>query len=154
MKTGITVAEAMTQKPITVTSTTTVEQCTQIMSRNKVGSVVVQDKGEFVGILTERDIVRKVVAQGISPHKKVKEFMSSEMLTIEPDQDIFEAIALMRDADIRHLPVVSDGQLLGLVTIKDLLKIEPDLFEILVQKFELREEERKLSELGREEETE
>ncbi len=143
MKTGITVAEAMTQKPITVTPATTVEQCAQLMQRQKVGSVVVEDKGDFVGILTERDIVRKVVAAGVPLTKRVKEVMTEEMLTIEPDQDIFAAISLMRDADIRHLPVVSHGQLHGLVTIKDLLKIEPDLFEILVQKFELREESRK-----------
>jgi signal-transduction protein with cAMP-binding, CBS, and nucleotidyltransferase domain len=143
MKTGITVADAMTEKPITVTSSTTVQQCAQLMKRKKVGSVVVQDRGQFVGILTERDIVRKVTAENVSPKKKVNAFMESEMLTIEPDKDIFDALSLMRDADIRHLPVVSDGELLGLVTMKDILKIEPDLFDILVQKFELREEARK-----------
>ena len=143
MKTGITVADAMTEKPITVTPATTILQCAQLMKRKKVGSVVVQEKGDFVGILTERDIVRRVIAGGISPKKKVREAMSSEMLTIAPEQDIFEALSLMRDADVRHLPVVSDGQLFGLVTMKDILKIEPDLFEILVQKFDLREESRK-----------
>jgi len=143
MKTGITVADAMTEKPIAVTPATTVQECAQLMKRKKVGSVVVQDKGDFVGILTERDIVRKVTAAGISAKTKVKGFMEHEMLTISPEQDIFDALALMRDADIRHLPVVSDDKLLGLVTMKDILKIEPDLFDILVQKFDLREEARK-----------
>jgi signal-transduction protein with cAMP-binding, CBS, and nucleotidyltransferase domain len=143
MRTGVTVADAMTEKPITVTPAMTVQECAQLMTRKKVGSVVVQERGNFVGILTERDITRKVVAEGLSARKKVKDAMSIEMLTIEPDKDIFDALALMRDADVRHLPVVSDGRLLGLVTMKDVLKIEPDLFDILVQKFDLREETRK-----------
>lgn len=143
MKTGITVADAMTEKPITVAPAMTIQECAKLMTRNKVGSVVVQERGKFLGILTERDITRKVVAEGLSLKKRVKDVMSVEMLTIDPAQDIFDALALMRDADVRHLPVVSDGRLLGLVTMKDILKIEPDLFDILVQKFELREEARK-----------
>lgn len=143
MKTGITVSDAMTEKPITVTPNTTIQECTKLMKRKNVGSVVVQEKGRFVGILTERDIARKIVAEGISTKSKVSKFMDKGLITISPEKDIFDALAMMRDADIRQLPVVQDGKLLGLVTMKDILKIEPDLFEILVQKFDLREEARK-----------
>jgi signal-transduction protein with cAMP-binding, CBS, and nucleotidyltransferase domain len=143
MKTGISVSDAMTEKPITVSPSLTIQECARLMKRKKVGSVVVQDRGRFIGILTERDITRKVVAEGMSPKRKVSAIMEHDILTIEPNKDIFDALALMRDADVRHLPVVSRGELLGLVTMKDVLKIEPDLFEILVQKFEIREESRK-----------
>jgi len=64
-------------------------------------------------------------------------------VTTTPDEDIFEAIRIMRDYDFRHLPVKHDGKIVGLITLKDILKIEPDLYEIMVEKIQLREEERK-----------
>ena len=73
----------------------------------------------------------------------VKEFMATKLVTFTEDMDIFEALAVMRDYEVRHLPVVDEGRLLGLVTMKDILKIEPDLFDILVEKMEIAEESRK-----------
>jgi signal-transduction protein with cAMP-binding, CBS, and nucleotidyltransferase domain len=145
MQTGITVADAMTQRPITVSPQATLKQCAALMAQKKTGSVVVADKrGDFIGIITERDLVRKVLAKGLPAGRtRAKDIMEETIITISPEEDIFEALSVMRDADIRHLPVVQDGRLLGLVTMKDILKIEPDLFDILVQKFELREEARK-----------
>lgn len=144
MRTGISVGEAMTQRPITVTPSTALKQCAKIMSDKNVGSLVVSEKNKFVGIITERDLVRKVLAKGIPAGQcKAKDVMEQNLITITPDKDIFDAITKMRDANIRHLPVVQDNKLLGLVTMKDVLKIEPDLFDILVQKFELREETHK-----------
>lgn len=144
MKTGISVADAMTQKPVTIKPSATLKQCAELMAKKRVGSLVVEQKGEFVGIITERDLVRKVLAKNVSSAKtKVKNIMEETILTVMPEQDIFEAVNLMRDADVRQLPVVQDGRLLGLVTVKDVMKIQPDLFEILIQKYELREERRK-----------
>ncbi|MBI2559074.1 CBS domain-containing protein [Candidatus Woesearchaeota archaeon] len=62
---------------------------------------------------------------------------------MSPNDDIYDALIKMRDSNIRHLPVVENGKMVGLLTLKDVLKIEPSLFELLVEKFELREETRK-----------
>jgi len=73
----------------------------------------------------------------------VENFMEKRLITIAPEVDIFDAINMMSEYNIRHLPVMSDNKMIGFVTLKDILKIEPELFELLVDKFELRETERK-----------
>lgn len=144
MKTGYKVMDAMTTKPVSVSPEITLQECASIMNENHVSTVVVQDNGHSVGILSDQDIVRKVVAKGDNPlNKKVREFMETNLVTIEPETDIYNALIKMRDMNIRHLPVVKDNQMTGLLTLKDILKIQPQLFELLVEKFELREENRK-----------
>ena len=144
MKTGYKVHDCMTTKPISVSSESSLEKCAKVMCENHVGALVIKDNHKSKGLITEQDIVRNVLAKGINPlTKKVKDFMETELITIAPDDDIYEALIKMRDSNIRHLPVVENGKMMGLVTLKDVLKIEPQLFELLVEKFELREESRK-----------
>ena len=134
----------MTTKPISVTLGATLEDCAKVMSANHVGALVVKDNHQSKGLITEQDIVRKVLAKGINPlTKNVKEFMETKLATISSNDDIYDALIKMRDLNIRHLPVVENGRMIGLLTLKDILKIEPQLFELLVEKFELREETRK-----------
>ncbi|MBS3104892.1 CBS domain-containing protein [Candidatus Woesearchaeota archaeon] len=144
MKTGYKVYDCMTTKPVSVSSDATLEQCAKAMAKNHVGALVVKDNHLSKGLITEQDIVRKALAKGINPlAKKVRDFMEKKLLTISPNDDIYEALIKMRDSNIRHLPVVNKGKMVGLLTLKDVLKIEPSLFELLVEKFELREEKRK-----------
>lgn len=148
MQTGISVADAMTRRPVTVTPNTSIGECAGMMQEERVGSVVIQEDSKFIGIFTERDMTRKIVAKGISPTKEVKDYMSPGITTISPQTDLHEAMILMRNENIRHLPVVFEGKLLGLITAKDILKLQPDLFEITAQRYALREQERKLNELS------
>src|SRR3989339_1779499 len=144
MKTGYKVYDCMTTKPISVPSDVSLEECAKVMAKNHVGALVIKDNHQSRGVITEQDIVRKVIAKGINPlTKKVKDFMAKKLLTISPNDDIYEALIKMRDSNIRHLPVVDKGAMVGLLTLKDILKIEPSLFDLLVEKFELREEARK-----------
>ncbi len=144
MKTGYKVYDCMTTKPVSVSSDASLEKCAKVMAANHVGALVIKDNHESKGLITEQDIVRKVLAKGENPlTKKVKDFMAKELLTVSPDDDIYDALIKMRDSNIRHLPVVDDNRMIGLLTIKDILKIEPQLFELLVEKFELKEETRK-----------
>jgi len=106
--------------------------------------LLVKENEQVIGILTEQDMVRKGIAStGNTALKKVKEVMETGLVTTSPQEDIFEALRIMRDYNIRHLPVMYQGKFVGLVTLKDILKIEPDLYEILVEKIELREAKRK-----------
>ncbi len=142
MKTGIKVCDAMTEQPVTVSPKTSLKECAQVMNKNHVGALLVKDT-EVVGIITEQDIVRKAVAMSKPVSTAVGQVMEEKLITISPEKDIFEALRVMRDYNIRHLPVIDGDNFLGLITVKDILKIEPDLFDVLVDKFELREEERK-----------
>ena len=144
MKSGIQVADAMTINPVSIEFDITLAECARVMSKNHVGAVVIKDNNLSLGILTEQDIVRKAVAKGVNANEtKVRDFIAKKLITVKPSEDIYEAIVKMRNNNIRHLPVVESGRMLGLLTIKDILKIEPQLFEIIVEKFELREESRK-----------
>ena len=142
MKTGYKVMDAMTINPVSVDSEKTLLECARIMSEKHVGAVVVKDWNSL-GILTEQDIVRKAVANGIDVNEKAKNFSETKLFTISPDADVYDALIKMRDNNIRHLPVVENNEMVGLLTIKDILKIEPQLFDLIVEKFELREESRK-----------
>jgi CBS domain-containing protein len=144
IKTGYKVADAMTSKPITVTPESTIEECAAVMLKSHVGSLVIKEGERLKGIITEQDVVRKVVAKKKDPSKtKVINAMVTNLITIEPGRDIYDALVVMRDNNIRHLPVVHNKNLVGYLTIKDILKIQPQLFDIIVEKFELREQEHK-----------
>ncbi|MBW3019188.1 CBS domain-containing protein [Candidatus Woesearchaeota archaeon] len=142
--TGVVVGDAMTLNVITIKPDDTIKTAAKKMAEEKIGSLVVKDKGRVVGIITDTDIVRKAVTGNIPTAKrKVKSVMSEKLYICTPDEDIFDALRAMRDYNVKHLPVTSGGELVGLITLKDILKIEPDLFEILVDKLDLRETERK-----------
>ncbi len=144
IKTEFKVADAMTKSPITVTKDTGVVECAELMKNQDVGSVLVLENGKLEGIVTEWDIVRKAVASGKNPSDlKVSNIMCTNVQTIAPDVDLFDAMNMMTELNIRHLPVVHEGEFIGFLTEKDILKIEPALFDILVQSFSIKEEDSK-----------
>ncbi len=143
MKIGVKVSEAMTQKPIVVTSTLSIFDCAKIMQENNVGSLIVKENN-LLGIITEEDIVKKAVSKKLNLDSTLaKDIMESNLFTISGKEDIYEALTLMKEKRIRHLPVVQNGELIGFLTIKDILKIQPRLSEIVVENFDLREEDKK-----------
>jgi len=143
-KTGYTVADAMTTEPVMIAPHKTLRDAAKLMAKEHVGALLVGEQKSVVGIVTEQDIVRKgLTAPGNVAQRKVSQIMERELIRVAPDEDIFEALRIMRDENIRHLPVMYEGKFVGLVTMKDILRIEPDLYEILAEKIQVREEERK-----------
>lgn len=152
METGIKVQDVMTRHPVTVNVTITVEEAAKLMGEKEVGSLLVLDKhGELFGIVTEQDIVRKVVAKGLEPSMSIKAAVEQRIFTIEPHEDIFEAMSFMGKQNIRHLPVLNNSKLVGFVTIKDILKIHPQLVDLIVDRMELKEQDKKLASMSGEE---
>lgn len=91
------------------------------MNRIRVGCVLVMDANRLVGIFTERDVLRKVVAEGRDAASSlVSEVMTSQLLTIGPKTEVREAMDIVNENKIRHLPVLEDGKLLGLISAGDL----------------------------------
>lgn len=144
-KTGIYVKDAMTKKPVTCSPEQTIQECAITMLKEGVGSIVVRDKNMLLGIISEKDIVEKVIAKGLDAKTiKSKEIMVKNLITISPNIDIYDALLLMGHEEIRKLPVVDNNKLVGFLTTKDILKIEPALFDIFYGELEeLREENHK-----------
>lgn len=131
------VSDVMTNEPVTVSASATIEQCAKIMTERKIGSIIIEDE-IIEGLITEQDLVRKVLAMGLDPKVVLaKEIMVKKLITIAPDQSIQDAVDLMAKNQIRHLPVVSTKDLEGFITAKDLLQIEPMLFNDLISCFKI-----------------
>ena len=144
MLTGIRVEEVMRNKVVSIKASANSVACAKIMARKKVGSVVVQENKVVKGILTEQDLARKVLAKGLNPKTTtVGQLMSKKVYTIEPEQDIYEAITKMGRQKIKHLPVVQNGKLAGIISYKDIIKLQPGLIELLSFKSSLSNKSKK-----------
>jgi CBS domain-containing protein len=122
-----TVAQMLRSKPQqavhTVAPQATVLEALRLMAEHNIGALPVIEQGRLVGIVSERDYARKVVLQGRSSiGTAVREVMSEPVVTVTPAQGIRECMGLMTDGHLRHLPVVDGEQLLGLLSIGDLVK--------------------------------
>jgi CBS domain-containing protein len=127
----ITVNEVMSRSPKTIWPDMTAQEAGRLMKQEDVGSLVVIEDGTAVGILTEKDLVQKVVAEGKPPAKvKVVNIMSSPLVTIEPEMSVADAAKKMSDMKLHRLPVVKQGKLIGILTENDVLKLSPSLIEI------------------------
>src|SRR3989344_5214608 len=125
MKTGFKVGDAMTHNPISVLSSTSLAAVAKCMDEEHIGCVVVKDGPRFVGIATESSIVRIAVQDGLDPKTTpVHKAIVVDPLTIGPNEDIFQAMKLIGEHGTRQLPVMNKGALVGLLTLKDILKIQ------------------------------
>jgi CBS domain-containing protein len=106
-----------------VTPETTITEALKVLADKDVGVLLVLEGERVVGIFSERDYVRKIASQGaVSENTPVKEIMSSEVLYVTPRESIAECMALMTSNDIRHLPVLQGTELVGLISIGDVVK--------------------------------
>jgi CBS domain-containing protein len=106
-----------------VTPETKVFDALRLMAEKRVGAVLVLEENDLVGLFSERDYARKVILLGKSSKETpVKDIMSSKIVSVRPDQTIDECMSLMTDNRIRHLPVMNDGKLRGIITIGDVVK--------------------------------
>lgn len=118
----ILVEQIVKRKAVVVKPTDSVHKVAKVLSKNKVGSAVVMDKGEVLGVVTERDILDKVVAKGKDPKEvKVEEIMTKNPVKIEYDYDVQDAIELMTEKGVRRILVTKFGKPIGFVTATDLL---------------------------------
>jgi CBS domain-containing protein len=113
--------EIMTQRPVTVEAGDTVIAAARSMRDGNIGDVVVLESGQVQGILTDRDIVVRALAEGRDPARtSVGEICSRELTMLAPTDTIEDAVKIMRDKAIRRLPVVEGGRPVGIVSLGDL----------------------------------
>ena len=131
MKTDATIADIMSDSPVIISRKASVMDAAREMKGEEVGSLIIVENGTPVGIITERDILGKVVAEGKpSQDILVEEIMSTPPITIPPSASLEEAIRLMGKHSIRRLPVMENDTLVGMATEHDIAQVSPMLLDV------------------------
>lgn len=108
---------------ISITGERPLIECAQVLREHRIGAVLVMDGGTLTGVLSERDIIRGLANEGADIlNQPASTLMTKEVITCSPDVDLLSALELMTNNRIRHLPVVDGGDLLGVISIGDLVK--------------------------------
>ena len=115
-----TVRDLLKGDPVTVEASATVQEAAKLMDEKDIGNVLVVENGEVQGIVTDRDIVVRVLAKGDGADASVREAATTDVETIAPDTSIDEAVRKMEQGNVRRLPVVDDGKPIGVVSLGDL----------------------------------
>ena len=121
----------------TISQDATILDALSMMAEKDIGSLVVVDNEDVVGIFSERDYARKVILKGKSSASSlVKEIMTLDVICVRPDQSVSKCMALMTDKRIRHLPVLADGKLAGVISIGDVVKAIISDQQIMINQLE------------------
>jgi CBS domain-containing protein len=115
-----TVRDLLKGDPVTVEASATVQDAAKLMNEKDIGNVLVIENNEVQGIVTDRDIVVRVIAKGDGADASVREAATTDLETIEPDASIDDAIQKMEQGNVRRLPVVEDGKPVGVISLGDL----------------------------------
>ena len=115
------IREIMTQHPVTVQSNTSALDAARTMRESNIGCLAVMRDGKLDGVVTDRDLVVRVMAKGLDPSStKLENVYSREIASLSPTSTTDEAVRLMREKSIRRIPVVDDGSIIGMVSLGDL----------------------------------
>jgi len=136
LRTKMLVKDVMSSPVVTLGENEASNKVANVMDNNDLGCVIVTNSaGNSIGIITERDLVIRVLAKNLKPDAvKAKEIMTTPLVTIEPDATITEAARRMNRLDIRRLGVIYKGNLVGVISSKDILGVMPELIEIIQEK--------------------
>ena len=126
------VKDVMTAEVKSLNPNATVQEAAELMKKFNIGALLISENEKPIGILTDRDIVLRLVAENISSESKIRDFMSQSPITTSPGTDIHHAASIMSEHQVRRLPVVQDSKLVGIVTLGDLaVEATPEAEEVL-----------------------
>jgi CBS domain-containing protein len=118
-----TVREVMKAGLYSVRPSTTVGEAISLMAQNRIGSALVMEGGKLIGIFTERDTVRAISQSHDAPDHEISSWMTRDPKTVSPDVEVDTALRTMLDNGFRHLPVVEGGEVIGMVSMRDLAEL-------------------------------
>lgn len=128
------VEDVMVKEVITIDENSSVKEASEVMNKFEIGCLIAVKKSKAMGIITERDLLKRVIADAKDASKtKVKDVMSSPLVVVEPDMELEEAVKLMFQMKIKKLPVVDEKRLVGLVSLTDIARFQPQMIKILKQ---------------------
>lgn len=146
MKIGVKVGDIMTRNFISVKPDTSILDCAKKMVKKRVGSLVLKEDNKLRGIITEGDIIWAMTKKSRKDLESIKAstIAPKKLVTIKPSADLYQALQKMKRTKYRWLPVTTKGNIIGFLTLKDILRIEPGLFDTASEIMQIREESRKL----------
>jgi CBS domain-containing protein len=121
-----TVREVMKTTLYSVVPSTTVGEAISLMAQNRIGSALIMEGGKLIGIFTERDTVRAISQSHDAPTHEISSWMTRDPRTVSPDIEVDDALRTMLDNGFRHLPVVERGEVIGMVSMRDLADLTTD----------------------------
>jgi CBS domain-containing protein len=142
----IAVGDIMTQRLVTVKPQTNLKDCAKVLVKERINSILVVEKKRLTGIVTSRDILWALTKR---PNTKmedilVKDIATKKIAVIKPSASISDAFRKMKEHKFRRLPVLSKGNLVGILSVKDILKIDPSVYHDVGDLLNIREESRKM----------
>ena len=130
-------ADVMTTEVAIMDAEVSVKEAAEVMAQEGVSAIIITVEEKAKGIVTERDILKRIVAEDKNAKKtKVKEIMSSPLVTIEPSTDLETAAHLMFEKKIKNLPVTHENRLVGLINLQDICRLQPEILKLLRQTME------------------
>ena len=146
MKIGVKAGDIMTRNFISVPPDTSILDCARKMVKKRVGSLILEENSRLKGILTEGDIIWAMTKKSKKELGAIKasEIAPKKIVTIKPSADLYQALQTMKKTKYRWLPVTVNKNVIGFLTLKDILRIEPSLFEFASEIMQIREESEKL----------
>jgi CBS domain-containing protein len=128
------VRDVMVREVVTVDENSSVKEAVDTMNEFQIGSLIVLERGKAKGIVTERDFLRRVIAEAKDVmNTKVKEIMTTPLVVVEPSIDLEEAVKLMFENKIKKLVVVDANKLVGIITLTDIARFQPQMIRMLKQ---------------------
>jgi CBS domain-containing protein len=128
------IQDIMIRDVVTLDENATVKMAAEIMNRFEIGSLIIVDGGKAVGIVTERDLLKRVIAETRDANTtKIKEIMTTPLIVAEPNTDLEKAVRQMFQLKIKKLPVVDGKRLVGLVSMTDIARFHPAMMKQLKQ---------------------
>jgi CBS domain-containing protein len=129
--------DVMVTEVVVLDGNISAKKAAEIMAQEDVSAIIVTTEGKANGILTERDVLKRIVAEDKnSKRTKIKEIMSSPLVTVEPSMDLESAAHLMFEKKIKNLPVIHNNRLVGLISLQDICKLQPEVLRLLRETME------------------
>ena len=144
------VKDVMVTDLVTVEADISVKKAVKVMNDFEIGCLIVVEKGQAIGIVTERDVLKRIVVEGRNPEETlVRDIMSKPLIVVDPETSLKEAIEVMFKHKIKKLPVIDGGKLVGLVTFTDIARVQPVMEKTIRQLMEKYEVPRRMSKVIR-----
>ena len=139
IKLGVKVGDVMVRNFISTKPSISVLAAVDLMVKKRIGSLILQERGNLKGILTEKDVMWALSKKRDLADVKAIDICTRKITTIRPSADIYDAVRTMKKVKFRRLPVVIKKKVIGYLTLKDILRIQPELFDIARHGYERKE---------------
>jgi len=134
------VKDIMTKTVVVIDENKTAKQAGELMKKTRRGSLIVTKKKNPVGIISDSDLIKRIVAKNLLANKlKIKDVMSKPLVTIKPEDKILTAVKKMKKSNIHRLPVVVKGKIVGMISLTDIARTSPEMADLLEYRLKMKE---------------